>query len=95
MPFEWRITIDSGKPAKFDPQNLTNVAPGDNIIWVNNDTAPHWPGLQNDKTYFMANQIAPKSTSTTFSPGSAGTINYVDSLNPDMQGSIQVIAINS
>ena len=88
MPFQWLININKGKPggpAVFDPQNLKNVAPGDQIVWANNDIKAHWPGLLNadgtiDETYFMANQIAPNSTSTTFSPGSSGTLNYVCSL---------------
>jgi plastocyanin len=106
MPFSFTINISkgvSGGPAKFDPNPLTQVAPGDQIIWANNDdTKAHWPGLQNadgtiDQTFFMANQIAPKpkltsSTSTTFSPGAKGTFTYVCSLegHQDETGTIEV-----
>lgn len=98
MPFTWTININKGpggKGAVFNPNPLTQVAPGDQIIWANNDTVPHWPGLVNenesiDKTFFMPNQIAPNSTSPIFSPGVAATLNYADSLNPTEKGSIQV-----
>ena len=98
MPFTWTINITKGpkgKGAVFNPNPLTQVAPGDQIIWANNDTVAHWPGLVNedgsiDKTFFMPNQIAPNSTSPTFSPGVAATLNYADSLNPSERGSIQV-----
>ena len=100
MPFQWNININRAlgrtPPVKFDPNPLPNVAPGDQVVWVNNDSASaHWPGLKNadgsiDKTFFMANQIAPSSTSTTFVPSAAGTFNYVCSLHPQETGSIQV-----
>jgi plastocyanin len=106
MPATWTIKINPGtaeEPAKFDPPTLSNVAPGDQIIWANHDeTEAHWPGLQNpdgtiDEGYFMQTQIAPKpefssSTSTTFSPGSNGTLVYVCSLHAGETGTIQVDA---
>lgn len=108
MPFSFKININKGAaggPAKFDPNPLTGVAPGDQIVWANNDDSKaHWPGLKNpdgtiDQTYFMANQIAPKpkftsSTSTTFSPGAKGTLTYVCSLegHQDETGTIEVNA---
>jgi len=98
MPFTWTINITKGpggKGAVFNPNPLTQVAPGDQIIWANNDTVPHWPGLIQqdgsiDNRFFMPNQIAPNSTSPTFSPGVAATLKYADSLNPTETGSIQV-----
>lgn len=106
MPATWTININKdphGGPAKFEPQPLSDVAPGDQITWANNDaTEPHWPGLLNsdgtiDETYFMQNQIAPKpkftsSTSSAFSPGSKGTLTYVCSLHPEETGTINVNA---
>jgi plastocyanin len=100
----WVINIyegEEGAPATFDPPTLSNVAPGDQITWANNDeTAPHWPGLQNpdgtiDETYFMQNQIAAKpkftsSTSNAFSPGSKRTLTYVCSLHQGETGTIEV-----
>jgi len=106
MPATWTININkgtAGDPATFDPQILSDVAPGDQITWANYDeTEPHWPGLQNpdgtiDETYFMQNQIAPKpkftsSTSSAFSPGSKGTLTYVCSLHQGETGTIDVDA---
>lgn len=82
-------------PVTFDPNPLPtpvvdgvkqSVLPGDEIIWSNNDPAsPHWPGLKNSdgtisQTFFMPNQIAPRSTSDTYRPKQAGTLPYVCSL---------------
>jgi len=97
MPFTWTISINKGPGhgVVFSPNPLPNVAPGDQIIWANNDTIPHWPGLVNedgtiDKTFFMPNPIAKDSTSPTFSPGVATTLNYACSLHAGENGSIQV-----
>ena len=60
------------------------------MFWTNNDSQPHWPGLLKDgsidETFFMPNQIAGASdigpsSSSTFSPGVAGTLQYVCSLH--------------
>jgi plastocyanin len=101
MPFSWIININpnAGKPAvKFTPSPLLNVAPGDEVVWANNDANAHWPGLKNsdgtiDATFFMPNQIAGQSTSPGFSPGVDGTLTYACSLHPDETGTIEVIAI--
>ena len=96
MPFTWTININKGPAGTiFSPNPLTNVAPGDQIIWANNDAVPHWPGLVNedgsiDKTFFMPNQIAAGSTSPTFSPGVAAPLPYACSLHSTEKGSIQV-----
>jgi plastocyanin len=85
MPFTWQININKtgGQPAfKYDPNPLAQVSIGDQIIWTNNDDKPHWPGIKGNNKYFMANQIAPHSPSTTFVPGVNGTVTYVDSLDP-------------
>jgi plastocyanin len=86
MPFTWQININKfpgGAGAyAWDPNPLSQVATGDQIIWTNNDDKPHWPGITGNPTYFMANQIAPNSPSATFVPGVDGTITYADSLDP-------------
>jgi plastocyanin len=87
MPFSWLIELDSHPPnsAKPDPNPL-NASVGDEIVWANNDDRPHWPGLANgtlNTTFFMPNQIAPDSSSSTFRPGSTGTLNYACSLHPN------------
>lgn len=102
MPFTWTVNINKGpsKAATFSPNPLTDVAPGDQITWANNDAIPHWPGLINedgsiDKTFFMPNQIAPGSTSSTFSPGVAAPLNYECSLHPGEKGLIRVTSTGS
>lgn len=46
MPFNWTININNPKKpapseAQFDPNPLTQVAPGDQIFWANNDDCAH------------------------------------------------------
>jgi len=99
MPFTWQININQ-TPAvtpsvTFDPNPLNNVEVGDQIIWTNNDDAPHWPALKNsdgtiDNQYFMANQIAPNSPSDTFLPAASGRLDYVCYLHQDETGAIVV-----
>ncbi|HEV3315650.1 MAG TPA: hypothetical protein VG488_01725 [Candidatus Angelobacter sp.] len=100
-PFQWPININPNPTAppriKFDPNPLTNVRIGDEIFWINNDTEAHWPGRLNndgsiDKTFFMANPIAPGTSSDPFSPGVAGELKYACSLSGHEKetGSIQV-----
>ena len=96
MPFTWRITINkSGNGYTYDPNPLTQIEAGDEVIWTNNDDKPHWPGLSSNgtinQTYFMPYQIAPHAPSTTFVPSAAGTLQYIDSLDPTgPSGSIEV-----
>lgn len=99
MPFQWLININK-KPVpppgiQFEPNPLSNVALDDQIVWANNDSVAHWPGLLNsdgtiNKTFFMANQIAPQSSSDTFVVGASGTLKYVCSLHPGETGTIQI-----
>jgi plastocyanin len=99
MPFNWTININPNDPqpplAKFEPDTLAQVAPGDQVFWANNDNAAHWPGLLNpdgsiNKTFFIPNQIASNSTSDAFSPAADATLNYACSIHPDETGTIQV-----
>ncbi len=69
----------------FEPSSLS-VQVGDQIFWTNNDSEAHWPGLKNadgsiNDTFFMQYRIAADSSSDTFSPGVAGTLQYVCSLH--------------
>lgn len=99
MPFNWTISISPGETeppkAQFDPNPLTQVAPGDQVIWSNNDTVAHWPGLLTGdgsiiETYFMPNQIAPNSTSDGFAAGADEVLHYACSLHPEEKGTIHV-----
>jgi len=99
MPFNFTIKIKPNQPqpplARFDPNPLAQVAPGDQIFWANNDNIAHWPGLLNpdgsiNETYFIPNQIAPHSTSDAFAAAADATLQYACSLHPDETGTIQV-----
>src|SRR5688572_27703836 len=97
MPFTWQININKS-PGKtpgyaYDPNPLSQVTTGDQIIWSNKDDKPHWPGITGNKYYFMANQIAPNSPSTAFVPGVPGVLTYIDSLDPS--GSAGTIVVGS
>jgi plastocyanin len=102
MPFTWQININkvpTGPPrVTFDPNPLNNVEIGDQIIWTNNDGAPHWPALKAsngtiNNQYFMANQIAPNSPSDTFVVSETPTtLNYVCFLHQDETGAIVVVS---
>ncbi|MEA2784611.1 MAG: hypothetical protein QOF71_715 [Candidatus Eremiobacteraeota bacterium] len=97
VPFSWVIDINtkSATSATVTPNPL-NVSVGDEIVWANNDGRAHWPALANgtlNTTFFMPNQIAPNSSSSSFRPGDAETFNYVCSLHPHdthEQGTIKV-----
>ena len=87
---ERRVGVAPSPPkVSFEPSPL-DVEVGDQIFWTNNDSQPHWPGLLKDgsidETFFMDNQIAGASdmgasSSQTFSPGVAGTLEYVCSIH--------------
>ncbi len=101
MSFSWPIEINAhapSSPQKFAPNPLTNVAAGDEVIWSNNDSHAHWPGLVNpdgsiDQKFFMLNQIAPHSSSTSFRPSTAGNLKYVCVL-PGHQGETGTIQVS-
>lgn len=104
MPFTWRINIAKTETGyTYAPNPLDQVAEGDEIIWSNADTVPHWPGLLNadntiNTTYFMPNQIAAESPSTTFVPSAVGTLTFVDSLDTSespLKGSIVVSTLTA
>ena len=82
---QYQININkNGDCVTFDPPVL-KAQVGDQIFWTNNDDKPHWPGLPDDKEFFMTNQIAQGSTSSIFSPGAPDTLDYVCSLHPDAE----------
>ena len=94
MPFTWKINITRNPkqpgPAIFEFDIPPDIQIGDQIIWSNNDTVPHFPTPVDQKFVFMANQIAGKSTSPGFAPSANGTIDYVCSLHKGESGTIVV-----
>jgi hypothetical protein len=90
MPFSWQISINKikGGGYVYAPAVLNPVAIADEVIFTNNDDKPHWPALvditgtaANPTKYFMAHQIPPHTSSSTWIPGVNGTVTYADSLD--------------
>jgi plastocyanin len=82
MAFTWQITIDKqGNGFVYDPNPLTDVASGDQIIWTNNDDQPHHPSL-------LPNEIPPDSPSDTYVADE--TVTYTDLLHAGFTGTITV-----
>jgi plastocyanin len=85
---ERRVSVDPSPPkVSFEPSPL-DVEVGDQIFWTNNDSQPHWPGLKSadgsiDNEFFVPYAIAGDDTSEIFSPGVAGTLEYVCSIHRD------------
>lgn len=97
MPFTWRINIKKNPkpaaPAIFEfEETPQTIYVGDLIFWSNNDTVPHFPTPVAQTYLFMANQIAAKSTSPSFAPGTVGKIQYICSLHEGETGTIDVVA---
>jgi len=96
MSFVWNVTIrKTPQGYEYDPQQLEDVEIGDQVVWANDDDIPHWPALLTTTgivdDYFMPFQIAPHTPSGAFVPGVAGTLTFVDSLDPEgPQGTIAV-----
>ena len=90
MAIQRQININkNGDTVTFDPPDLAANA-GDQIFWTNNDDTAHWPGLSDNQTFFMPNQIAPGSTSSIFAPSRPDTFDYVCSLHAGETGKITV-----
>jgi plastocyanin len=91
----FKIQINAGKPAVFDPNPLT-VRVNDSVYWYNSDpTQAHWPApsAANPKAW-LDYQIAADSESSQISmnPPAPYTLNYVCTLHPDEKGQIKVTA---
>jgi hypothetical protein len=99
MPFTWRIRIiplpnpQPDKRAQFVWAQQPQIQVGDQIFWSNEDSEPHFPVPDGDpQPYdFMANQVAPNSTSSAFAPTKAGPpVTYHCKLHPGETGSFDV-----
>lgn len=92
----FKIQIQAGNPAKFDPNPLT-VNVNDSVFWYNGDTVAHWPAPSTtNRTGWLDYQIAPDSESNqiSFDPPAPNTsnytLNYVCVLHPGETGQIRV-----
>jgi hypothetical protein len=88
----FKITIKAGNPAVYNP-NPQIVYVNDSIFWFNGDpNEAHWPAPSAaDPTGFMANQVAPNSSSDQVGFGEVQTIPYI-CLNHDGEyGQINVM----
>src|SRR5207237_9707063 len=92
----YRIQINPGNPAVFDPNPVT-VQANDSVFWFNSDpTNAHWPAPSvSQKTAWFEYQIPPGASSdpvglAPFVPPKAYTVNYVCVLHPSETGQIEV-----
>jgi len=74
----FKIQIKAGNPAVYDPTPQI-VYVNDSVFWFNGDpNEAHWPAPSaSDPTGFMANQIAPNSSSDQVGFGAVQTIPYI------------------
>jgi hypothetical protein len=87
----FKITIKAGKPAVYNP-NPQIVYVNDSVFWFNGDpNEAHWPAPSaSDPTGFMANQIAPNSSSDQVGFGAVQTIPYICLNHKGESGQINV-----
>jgi plastocyanin len=80
------VEIDM-KDFQFEPKNAT-VKVGQTVKWTNQDSAPH-DATDKDSGQFKSDQFG-KGGSYEFTAKKAGTINYVCTLHPGMEGTLTV-----
>ena len=87
----FRIQINAGSPATYDP-NPQTVYVNDSVFWFNGDpNEAHWPAPSaSDPTGFMANQIAPNSSSDQVGFGEVQSISYICLKHTGESGEIDV-----
>lgn len=81
---------------KFVPSQAIVRSVGETVCWTNNDTSPHTVtfNVNNDLFPPSSGQIAPgESFDATFS--GTGTFRYHCSNHPGMQGSVEVVGLES
>jgi plastocyanin len=71
---------------RFQPESLT-VAPGDTIVWVNNDLVPH---TATSKAGGFDSQVIQPETSWRVTVRKKGDFSYVCTLHPTMTAMLRV-----
>jgi plastocyanin len=79
-----RVTM---KNISFQPGSLT-VKAGEKVEWVNEDSAPH--NVVSTKGEKIKSKTFGKGGTFSFTPKQAGTIEYVCTIHPGMQGKLVV-----
>lgn len=72
---------------KFSPQTLT-VKVGDTVTWVNQDTADHNAVAESDPK--LKSELFGKGGKYEYKATKAGTIEYVCTVHPGMEGTLVV-----
>ena len=88
----FKIQINAGTPATFDPSPQP-VYVNDSVYWYNSDpTNAHWPAPSvGDKTGFIPYQVPPNTSSSQVSFPAAKKIPYVCVNHPGEKGQINVL----
>ena len=75
------------KDFKFDPKNAT-VKVGQTVTWTNEDSAPH--NAVDEKGGAFKSELFNKGETYEFTAEKAGTIDYVCTIHPGMEGTLTV-----
>jgi len=70
----------------FGPPRLT-AAPGQAVMWINNDDSPHQIALTASKT---RGPVLTKGQSYSYTFAAAGTYDYTCGLHPNMKGQVEI-----
>jgi plastocyanin len=87
-------TLAPGKPIemqslRFKPENV-QVPVGQEITWHNDESVPHDVKAESGASF--ASETFGKDGTYTWTPDKAGTVKYVCTLHPGMDGEIEVVA---
>jgi plastocyanin len=77
------------KSLKFHPDNV-QVTVGQKITWRNDESIPH--DVKADSGAEFASKTFGKDGTFVWTPAQAGTVKYVCTLHPGMDGTIDVVA---
>lgn len=80
-------TVVEMKGIAFNPSTIT-VKVGERITWVNEDSVPHDAVATSGESF--RSDLFDKGQSFSFTPTRAGTIKYVCTVHPGMDGEIVV-----
>jgi plastocyanin/endonuclease/exonuclease/phosphatase family metal-dependent hydrolase len=95
-PAKPATAASSGGAVKINMQNIQfvpstqTVKVGQKVTWVNQDTVDHNVTAKSGAKF--ASSTFGKGKSFTFTPTKAGTINYVCTIHPGMDGTLTVVA---
>jgi plastocyanin len=82
------VTIDM-REMQFQPQEVT-VRVGEEVTWVNRDTVQH-DAVNEQDGEGPRSELLDQGQTYSFGPESAGRIDYVCTIHPGMEGTLNVV----